>query len=258
MARGAPEGRFLRDEPAVLGGAVRVGLRAVVHRDVLGVSPACLRLFRGRAPPDCPVVRHARGAGPPPLGQRTGVHGPPCPGMAAPRGGQDALHRAREPVGERIPGVVQRQAPRPTAQRGTLRYAAGGQDTRRALARTLQHGEATQCSGLPSTGTRSHPALGSRLRYRRELRLEPKPPLRSRQTNLTSGTLLGGRPPPRSPRPHVFRLSIEAAQNHARLANAPRRCRFGHEHGKCGLDHFTNPALIPDPQECSIPTANCQ
>jgi hypothetical protein len=76
---------------------------------------------------------------------------------------------------------------------GDPRHGAGGQGTRRALAKTPRPGEATRGSGPSPTGTGSLPALGSRLRPTGELRPEPKPPLRSRHTRMSSGTILGGR-----------------------------------------------------------------
>ena len=55
------------------------------------------------------ALRAARGAGVHPLGQRAGVHDEGGTALAAAGRGADALHRARQPLRERLRGVLQRQ-----------------------------------------------------------------------------------------------------------------------------------------------------
>ena len=51
--------------------------------------------------------------------------------------GEDAVHRAGQPLGERLSGILQRQAKRRTARAGGFRHVTGSEGAYRALAKTL-------------------------------------------------------------------------------------------------------------------------
>jgi len=57
---------------------------------------------------------------------------------------QDSLHRAREPVGERVQRELQRQAQRRAAEQGDLLFTEGGADTDGTVEAGVQHAPATQ------------------------------------------------------------------------------------------------------------------
>jgi len=101
----------------------------------------------------------------------------------------DALHRAGQPVGERIRRELQRQAARPSAQRRDLAHGARGQGAHRAMAAALQHGPAALIAGLPATGSGDD-------RCRSDLRFAPFGPAAGdtrAQTLIDCGTQTGGR-----------------------------------------------------------------
>ena len=58
--------------------------------------------------------------------------------LASARRREDALHRARQPLGKRLHRELQRQAPRRVAGARTVRHADGVDDPHRALAAALQ------------------------------------------------------------------------------------------------------------------------
>jgi hypothetical protein len=76
-----------------------------------------------------------------------------------PRKRHDAVHRARQPVGERLQRIVQRQAAGRVADPGDLLFAEGRRGADCALVAARQHGQAAQRAGLSVAGARSGVAL---------------------------------------------------------------------------------------------------
>ena len=72
-----------------------------------------------------------------PLGQRPGVHGKSATGVAAEDRGEDPLHRAGKPLGERLLRELQRHAQGRAAERRDLLQPEGGKDRDRALAKGI-------------------------------------------------------------------------------------------------------------------------
>ena len=66
------------------------------------------------------------------------------------------FHRTGESLGERLCGIVQREAARCTVGPRDLLHAHGSKDLDRAMAAGVQHGAATQCARLPASGSGSH------------------------------------------------------------------------------------------------------
>ena len=73
-----------------------------------------------------------------------------------PRRGADALHRAGQPLGERLRGVLQRQAARRAPQRRALRHATRSAGADGALALRVQPAAPAQLARLPATGAGGH------------------------------------------------------------------------------------------------------
>lgn len=87
--------------------------------------------------------------------QRQRVHRDRRAGVAQQSRRADVVHRAGQPMRERICREFQRQAARRAAQRRDLPHCEGGQGADRAMASALQHGATAQLAGLPATSTRS-------------------------------------------------------------------------------------------------------
>ena len=118
--------------------AIRVGrkLKAVDVIDVLS---------------DLFILRGVPGAHP--LRQRPGVRRQGGAGLDRRGRCQDGLHRAGQPVGERLRRELQRAPARRAAGRRDLLLAAGGPDRDRELAPALQHRPPTWLARLPAAGT---------------------------------------------------------------------------------------------------------
>jgi transposase InsO family protein len=84
-----------------------------------------------------------------------GVHGDGDPQVDRQGGLPNALHRAGEPVGERLQRELQREAPGRAAEAGDLQHAARGQGADRGLALGVQPHSAAQLTGLSPAGARS-------------------------------------------------------------------------------------------------------
>ena len=69
---------------------------------------------------------------------------------------QDALHRAGQPMGERILRELQLQTQRRAARTGNLLYDEGGQNADRMVATVLQHAATTLVLGLQTARAESH------------------------------------------------------------------------------------------------------
>lgn len=98
----------------------------------------------------------------PSLGQRARVHRPLGPRLARPGRGPDAVHRARQPMGERVLREPDRQAQGRAAEPRDLRYGARGADPDRALAPPLQRGATSLVPGLAPSSPRGDPAVAAR------------------------------------------------------------------------------------------------
>lgn len=81
--------------------------------------------------------------------------------MAAQGRREDPVHRAGLTLGERLQRELQRQAQRRAAQRRNLLHLEGGESTDRAMAPSLQHGQAAQLVGLQTTGAKGRLASAS-------------------------------------------------------------------------------------------------
>src|SRR5262245_24905107 len=103
---------------------------------IVGRTPPQVR--RRAALPDRPH-RRAWAAGAHSLGQWAGVRCPQRARVAWPDRRQDALHRAGQPVGERLLRELQLQAPRRVAGGRAVLDAARGQGADRAMAAPLQY-----------------------------------------------------------------------------------------------------------------------
>ena len=90
-----------------------------------------------------------RGAGVHPLGQRAGVHRPGGEGVAGDQRLSDAVHRAGQPVGERVRRVVQRNAGGRTPGPGAVRDAEGGEGPGGGLPAGVQPPPSPQLTELP-------------------------------------------------------------------------------------------------------------
>ena len=99
-------------------------------------------------------VRPPWSARAPALGQRAGVHGKGSEAVAGAGRSQDPVHRAGQPVGERLQREPQRQAEGRAHRSGDLLLAAGGPGLNRAVAEGVQHGAATQRTRLPTARSR--------------------------------------------------------------------------------------------------------
>jgi len=104
------------------------------------------------------ALPHPGRPGPPALGQWPRIHGHARAGVAGDPRRAATVHRARQPVGERLLRELQRQAPRRALGPRAIRHALGGQGAHRALAAALQHGEAPWITGLPTSSPRGNPA----------------------------------------------------------------------------------------------------
>jgi hypothetical protein len=67
------------------------------------------------------------------------------------------IEPAGQPLGERLPRVVQRQAPGRAAGSGDLPRPAGGASAARGLAAAPRHGPPALGARLPTAGARGHP-----------------------------------------------------------------------------------------------------
>ena len=94
----------------------------------------------------------ARSAGAHPLRQRPRVRRQGRAGMDCRRRCQDGLHRARQPLGERLHREFQRPPARRAAGRGDLLFAEGGPDRDRELATSLQCRPPTRVPWLSAAG----------------------------------------------------------------------------------------------------------
>jgi hypothetical protein len=65
---------------------------------------------------------------------------------------KDAVHRTRQPLGERLLRVLQRKTTRWTAQRRDLLQPKGSADCHRAMAQALQHGQAALFARISTAG----------------------------------------------------------------------------------------------------------
>ena len=65
---------------------------------------------------------------------------------------QHLVHRARQPLGERLLQILQREATRRAAQWRNLLQLEGGSGSHRAMAKALQHDQATLFARIPTTG----------------------------------------------------------------------------------------------------------
>ena len=92
---------------------------------------------------------------------------------------EDALHRARGTVGERLHRVLQRKDERRAAGQGGLLNNAGGEGADRAVQANPQLDQTSQLVGLQAACTRDLPAC----------RAAPWPC----RTNTTGGSTIGGR-----------------------------------------------------------------
>src|SRR5271155_1612398 len=95
----------------------------------------------------------ARNPGAYPFGQRPGVHGEGSAEVASELGSQDPLHRTRISVGERLLRIVQQQVTGRVPERRDLLLTEGAPGAGRAVARALQHREATLLVRLQAAGT---------------------------------------------------------------------------------------------------------
>ncbi len=87
-----------------------------------------------RAMPSGGALHRARRARAHPLGQRAGIHSAGGARLAGPSGCEDALHRAGQPVGERIHRELQRQAAGRTLERRNLLHTRRGARRDRSVA----------------------------------------------------------------------------------------------------------------------------
>ena len=88
------------------------GDRRRAHAGVPGDRRGAAAELAGRAGAPRRALRRARGSRAHPLGQRAGVRGEGGASLARASRGADALHRAGQPLGERLHRVLQRQAAR--------------------------------------------------------------------------------------------------------------------------------------------------
>ena len=135
-------GRVLRwlvieDEFTREGLAVEVR-RSFKAQDVLDVLCE-LMMIRG-------VPGHIRG-------QRAGVHRPGDPGVPGTDGRGDAVHRARDPVAERVCRELQQPVPRRSAQPGIVRRPGRGPAGQRLVEEPLQPPSAAFVTGLSTPGS---------------------------------------------------------------------------------------------------------
>src|SRR6478735_7435592 len=82
--------------------------------------------------------------------------------MAWPDRRQDALHRARQPMGERLLRKPQLEAPGRASERRDIHDAAGSSGADRELATTLQCRQAALVARLSAAGSRSDLAASIR------------------------------------------------------------------------------------------------
>ncbi len=109
---------------------------------------------RRRSPSTGRSVRGQGGTRSHPAGQRPGVHGPGRPEVAQAHRGEDAVHRARQSLGEWLQRGLRQQAPRRVARHGNLLHAEGDESADREMETTRQPGQTAQLIGLQAAGTR--------------------------------------------------------------------------------------------------------
>ena len=71
--------------------------------------------------------------------------------MAGASRGEDALHRARQSMGERLQRELQRKTQGRTIERGDFLLIEGGADTDRTVEAGVQHDTASQLAWIPAT-----------------------------------------------------------------------------------------------------------
>src|SRR6516165_499234 len=88
-----------------------------------------------------------------PVRQRTGVRRQGSTGMDRGCRCQDSLHRARQPLGERVHRELQRSPARRAARRRNLLHSPRGPNRHRELAAALQHDQAARIARIQAAST---------------------------------------------------------------------------------------------------------
>src|SRR5690606_11704387 len=141
-----------------------------------------------------------------PQRQRRRVHRAGDHAAGDDHGRGDAVHRAGQPVGERVRGELPRAAARRAAQRGSVRWAARREDAGGEVASRVQPPPPALVAEVPAPGHLRGDAGRASGRGcappSGPVSVIPLTPYPYPQTLIAAGTGNGGRSPPDAPREH--------------------------------------------------------